>query len=272
MRRKEGDADMKRNIKLLACIAGVVMFFVIGSLPIFSLEVEAASEIELLQTAISHLKEDVNVLEEEIEALKNNPAADGVGISKIEQTATSGNEDTYTITLTNGETYDFVIKNGQNGRDGKDGVGISKIEQTAASGNADTYTIILTNGTTYDLVIKNGQKGQNGQNGRNGKDGIDGKDGRDGKDGVGISKIEQTASEGNKNTYTITLTDGNAYDFIVENGLDGKDGENTIPQVVKNEDANFDSGTIGMIIASISLLGNVIMSIYLFKKRGFKKN
>ena len=58
----------------------------------------------------------------------------GVGIEKIEKTATTGNIDTYTITLTNGQTYTFIVTNGQNGA--------------------------------------MGQNGTNGQNGANGKDGV----------------------------------------------------------------------------------------------------
>ncbi|MBQ2774230.1 MAG: hypothetical protein IJF45_07835, partial [Clostridia bacterium] len=58
----------------------------------------------------------------------------GVGIEKIEKTATTGNIDTYTITLTNGQTYSFIVTNGQNGA--------------------------------------TGQNGANGQNGTNGKDGV----------------------------------------------------------------------------------------------------
>ena len=155
---------MKRYIKLLACIMGIIIFGGIGSLSIFSLQVEATSETELLRIAISHLKDEVPELEEEIEVLKNNPAADGVG----------------------------------------------------------------------------------------------------------ISTIEQTASEGNENIYTITLTDGSSYDFIVQNGLDGKDGRNTVSQVVSNGETSSAAGTIAMIIASISMLGTVIMGICLVKSGNFK--
>ncbi len=41
--------------------------------------------------------------------------AQGVGISDIEKTGTSGLVDTYTITLTDGSTYTFTVTNGQNG-------------------------------------------------------------------------------------------------------------------------------------------------------------
>ena len=41
--------------------------------------------------------------------------ANGVGISNIEKTSTSGNVDTYTITLTNGDDYTFTVTNGTGG-------------------------------------------------------------------------------------------------------------------------------------------------------------
>ena len=40
---------------------------------------------------------------------------DGVGISKIEKTGTAGLVDTYTITLTNGQTSTFTVTNGKDG-------------------------------------------------------------------------------------------------------------------------------------------------------------
>ena len=52
---------------------------------------------------------------------KGDTGADGVGIAKIEKTATNGNVDTYTITLTNGKTYTFTVTNGKDGANGKDG-------------------------------------------------------------------------------------------------------------------------------------------------------
>ena len=52
---------------------------------------------------------------------KGDTGADGVGIAKIEKTATNGNVDTYTVTLTNGKTYTFTVTNGKDGANGKDG-------------------------------------------------------------------------------------------------------------------------------------------------------
>ena len=48
---------------------------------------------------------------------------EGVGIEKIEKTDTQGLVDTYTITLTNGETSTFTVTNGKNGTDGENANG-----------------------------------------------------------------------------------------------------------------------------------------------------
>ena len=46
----------------------------------------------------------------------------------------------------------------------------------------------------------------------------------DGVDGVGISGIEKTATIGNIDEYTITMTDGSSYTFTVTNGSGGGGG------------------------------------------------
>lgn len=46
----------------------------------------------------------------------------------------------------------------------------------------------------------------------------------DGVDGVGIAGIEKTATIGNIDEYTITMTDGSSYTFTVTNGSGGSGG------------------------------------------------
>lgn len=59
---------------------------------------------------------------------------DGVGISNIAKTGTSGLVDTYTITLTDNSTYTFTVTNGKDG----------------ASASAPTLKKLIINGTEYD--------------------------------------------------------------------------------------------------------------------------
>jgi len=88
--------------------------------------------------------------------------ADGVGIANIEKTSTAGLVDTYTITLTNSNTYTFEVTNGAKGDTGD---GIARIEKTGAEGLVDTYTITMTSGSSATFTVTNGAKGNPGDDG-----------------------------------------------------------------------------------------------------------
>ena len=76
----------------------------------------------------------------------------GDNIASIVKTGTSGLEDTYTITLTDGSTSTFTVTNGSS---------IQSINKTGTSGLVDTYTITLTNGNTFTFEVTNGTNGSN---------------------------------------------------------------------------------------------------------------
>lgn len=78
------------------------------------------------------------------------PGADGAGIASIEKTGTAGLVDTYTITLTNGNTATFTVTNGSS---------IASITKTATEGLVDTYTVTLTDGSTTNFTVTNGKDG-----------------------------------------------------------------------------------------------------------------
>ena len=137
---------MKKKKKLTIVIC-LIMFAVLWNSPLFSSKAYAASsEMELLQTAISHIKEDVYELQTKISNME----------TKIDTHIQS----------------DSVAS----GKDGTDGVGISKIEKTDTKGNTDTYTITLTNGNTSTFNVTNGIDGKNGTDGTDGTNGEDGQD------------------------------------------------------------------------------------------------
>ena len=73
---------------------------------------------------------------------------DGGGIESIEKISTVGLVDTYRITLTNNEYYDYEITNGN---------GIVSIEKTGTVGNIDTYTITYSDGTTSTFTVTNSE-------------------------------------------------------------------------------------------------------------------
>lgn len=74
----------------------------------------------------------------------------GNSIVSIEKTSSALNVDTYTITLSDGSTFEFEVTNGSS---------IESIEKTGTSGYVDTYTITLTNGDTTTFEVQNGEDG-----------------------------------------------------------------------------------------------------------------
>lgn len=102
--------------------------------------------------------------------------SDGVGISSVVQTTTStanGGNNVITVTLTNGETATFNVRNGTRGSTGSagaNGVGVSSITQTttsSADGGTNVITATLSDGQTTTFNIKNGSKGSTGEAGSN---------------------------------------------------------------------------------------------------------
>ena len=104
------------------------------------------------------------------------------------------------------------LASGEQGPQGPAGNGIS-----SAVLNADyTLTLNFTNGSSYTTPSIRGEQGEQGPQGE---------DGADGADGVGIASISLvsgTHAAGTLDTYRVTLTDGNTYDFQVYNGADGQ--------------------------------------------------
>lgn len=105
----------------------------------------------------------------------------GNGIADITRTSSSGLVDVYTVTMTDGSTYNFTVVNGN---------GISSITGPVSSGLQDTYTINFDSGASQQIVITNGD---------------------------GIASIVKTSTSGLLDTYTITLTSGTTYTFQVRN-------------------------------------------------------
>ncbi|MBR3210074.1 MAG: hypothetical protein IKF82_07435 [Bacilli bacterium] len=136
-----------------------------------------------------------------------NPGPQGVGIVSITKTGTSGLVDYYTITLSNGQTSIFNVKNGANGADG---ISIVSITKTGTIGLVDTYTITLSNGQTSTFTVTNGEKGDTGAA------------------GVSIVSITKTGTSGLVDTYTITLSNGQTSTFTVTNGARGPEGQKQI--------------------------------------------
>ncbi|MCM1225635.1 MAG: hypothetical protein NC548_65455 [Lachnospiraceae bacterium] len=117
------------------------------------------------------------------------------------------------LVFNDNSTADIVFTQPRDGIDGTDGL-------TPHIGRNGNWHIGAT-----DTGVKaagadglDGKDGENGTDGIDGRDGEDGADGKDGKDGVGISFITKISSSGLKDTYQITYTDGNTFQYEVMNG------------------------------------------------------
>lgn len=100
--------------------------------------------------------------------------ADGVGISSIKQTTTSsadGGSNVFTVTLTNGTTATFTVKNGSKGSTGANGasVTVKSVSESTADGGSNVVT--FSDGKT--LTVKNGKTGAKGADGHTPVKGVD---------------------------------------------------------------------------------------------------
>lgn len=118
--------------------------------------------------------EQIDAAVEQIKELGGINGDDGVGIASVEQTTvsnTDGGSNVVTVTLTDGTSSSFTVKNGSRGSTGpqgepgpagSDGVGIASVVQTTASnvsGGKNVITVTLTNGETSTFTVYNGAKG-----------------------------------------------------------------------------------------------------------------
>lgn len=164
---------------------------------------------------------------------------DGVGISKIEHLGGGSTENVYDengllvsrgyswseyrITFTNGETFEYQLRNGidgldgKNGAPGKTGMSITNIEFWKAEEDGFVYKAFIGDTETFYTF-----KAPMGPGGPMGNDGIKG------EDGIGIERIDFTEASGNyaTNRLTIRTTDGKSNTYPIKNGGPGHDGIN----------------------------------------------
>lgn len=129
---------------------------------------------------------------------------------------------------------------GPEGEPGEDGISIVSVEKTGTDGNVDTYTITFSNGDTTTFTVTNGTNGSKGDSGENGLTpniGDNGNwwigetdtgvkaEGTNGSNGVSITGIELITSENGVDTYRISFSNGEHFDFTITNGAKGEQGE-----------------------------------------------
>lgn len=142
----------------------------------------------------------------------------GNGIESITLISAVGLDKTYRISYTNGDHFDYVVKDGAKGDTGN---GIASIAKTGTSGKVDTYTITYTNGNTTTFTVTNGT---------------------DGEDGISPAVTITTITDGHR----VTITDadhpsGQSFDV-----MDGQDGQNTDAEHVTYDPAEtYTAGSVG---------------------------
>ncbi len=140
-----------------------------------------------------------------------------ISVVSIELTTTNDNQDTYTITYSDGTEDFFTVTNGEQGIQGIQGVK-----------GEDGHSPIITIGSNGNWYI----------------DGVDSTikaQGPKGDTGVGILSIIKTDTDGLIDTYTITFTDNSTTTFTVTNGAQGIQGI----QGIKGTDGHTPIITIG---------------------------
>lgn len=96
--------------------------------------------------------------------------SDGVGIASIAKTGSSGNVDTYTVTLTDGTTTTFTVTNGEDGT-------IENLNVVATTLPAGSQATASYSGNTLTLGIPRGDTGAKGDTGDTGPAGPQGETG-----------------------------------------------------------------------------------------------
>ena len=130
----------------------------------------------------------------------------GVSVSNVAQTITStadGGNNVITVTLSNGATKTFTVKNGSKGSTGAtgaQGVSVSDVKQTTTStadGGNNVITVTLSDGTSKSFTVKNGSKGSTGATGAQGPKGDTGATGATGtRGGLWYTGTELTHTSG----------------------------------------------------------------------------
>ena len=143
------------------------------------------------------------------------------GIVSIAKTSTSGLVDTYTITMADGTTATFSVKNGANGTNGTNGTngadGFSPTIVSSTISGGHRLTITDASGTRTVNVMD----GTNGTNGNNGTNGVDGTTFIPSVSAEGV--ISWTNDGGKSNPPSVNIHG--------ENGTNGVDGVTFTPSV-----------------------------------------
>lgn len=188
----------------------------------------------------------------------------GVSVSSVVQTeesSTSGGLNKWTMTLSNGNTYDFVVLNGQRGEQGETGemgrgliiLGtystLEDLQQAHPTGSEGDLYIVGTGDSNPAYIWDTNDNAWESIGKIRGEKGAKGDTGDSGSAGTGIQSIVETTHSsvsGGENIWTVTLTNGATNTFSVYNGAQGEAGTGMISGgtqgqfLVKHTDIDYD--------------------------------
>lgn len=114
--------------------------------------------------------------------------------------------------------------------------GVSPEIRVADIDGGKQITIVAANGTSvFDLM-----DGEDGYTPQKNVDYFDGEDGQDGATVVSLKRTSGTGAAGTTDTYTITMSDGSAFDFQVYNGADGQGSGDMLKSIYDPQNKNTD--------------------------------
>ncbi len=146
-----------------------------------------------------------------------------VTVSEIKLISSSGLIDTYTMLLSDGNNFNFQVKNGADGKKGET-VSVNSVEKTGTEGLVDTYTITYSNGQTFNFTVTNGKDGA-------------------GVDKVTMGTIEKDSSTSTTVTYKINYSDDSSSTFTVITDGEGKSDAVTEYEAALNKGYEMDLDT-----------------------------
>ena len=200
----------------------------------------------------------------------------GVSVSSIVQVSESSESEGLNVwraTLSDGNTYDFVVRNGHKGEQGEKGeqgngliilgtyASLEDLQVAHPTGNEGDLYVVGTSDSNPCYVWDTNDNAWESIGKIRGEKGTKGDKGETGTQGTGIQSIttQESSVSGGTNVVTITLTNGAVNTFNVKNGKNGEKGEGltaggTVGQVLAKKNSTdydckwmtLDKSTVGL--------------------------
>ena len=195
-----------------------------------------------------------------VKGLKGEQGVSVASIVQVSESSESEGLNVWRATLTDGSTFDFVVRNGHKGEQGEKGeqgngliilgtyASLEDLQVAHPTGNEGDLYVVGTSDSNPCYVWDTNDNAWESIGKVRGEKGAKGDKGETGTQGTGVQSIttQESSVSGGTNVVTITLTNGAVNAFNVKNGKDGERGEGlpaggTIKQVLtKKTSTDYD--------------------------------